>query len=257
MGLWDALSDAMGTSRMRRIGPQEAEQLLNAGSDGAAYPELSHLLAAAAAPPRPDELVNLRSAVAAFEAAGRDEQLNVAMATRRRTYARPVLVKAVAGVAVVLFGGTALAAETGVLPRGAQQHAHEAFSALGVPSPSDDSTPANAPSDRPTPSPAPSSGDPTKTPKPSSAAILALCRSWEAQEKNTASKPMEEEALRALAAAAGDERHIKKFCTPLLAAGNGQPATTASSTVRPTPSHPSNGKGHSKATPTANPHKNG
>ena len=254
MGVWDALSDAMGTSRMRRIGPREAEQLINAGSDGAAYPELSHLLAAAAAPPRPDELVDLRSAVAAFEAAGRDYELSARVAARRRTFAKSVLVKAAAGVALVMFGGTALAAETGTLPRGAQQHAHEAFSAFGVPPPGDSSSPTGAPSDQATPSPAPSSGTQSATPKLSSAAILGLCRSWDAQQKNPASKPMEDEALRALTAAADGEKHIEAFCAPLLAAGHGH---TGPGAAAPTPSHPGNGKAHSKATPTPNPHKNG
>ena len=253
MGVWDALSDAMGTSRMRRIGPHEAEQLINAGSEGGAYPELSHLLAAAAAPPRPDELVDLRSAVAAFEAAGLDYDLSARVAARRRTFAKSVLVKAVAGVALVMFGGTALAAETGTLPRGAQQHAHEAFSALGVPPPGDGSAPTGSPSGQATPSPTPSTGNQSRTPKLSDAAILGLCRSWQAQQKNPANKPMEDEALRALTAAAGGEKHIESFCAPLLAAGHGQPATSGSAV--PTASHPGNAKGHSK--PTVNPHKNG
>jgi len=250
MGVWDALSDAMGTSRMRRIGPHEAEQLINAGSEGGAYPELSHLLAAAAAPPRPDELVDLRSAVAAFEAAGRDYELSARVATGRRTFAKSVLVKAAAGVAVVMFGGTALAAETGTLPRGAQQQAHEAFSVLGVPPPGDGPAPTGSPADRVTPSPAPSSGNQARTPK-----ILGLCRSWEAQQKSPKNKPMEEEALRALTVAAGGEKHIKAFCAPLLAAGHGQPAASSSGSAVPTASHPGNAKGHTKS--TANPHSNG
>ena len=257
MGVWDALSDAMGTSRMRRIGPREAEQLINAGSDGGAYPELSHLLAAAAAPPRPDELVDLRSAVAAFEAAGRDYELSARVAARRRVFARSFLMKAAAGMAVVLFGGTALAAETGTLPRGAQQQAHEAFSVLGVPPPGDGSTPASAPAEAATPSPAPSSGNKTGTPKLSSAAVLGLCRSWDAHQTNPTSKPMEDEALRALAAAADGEKHIEAFCAPLLAADHGKPATTGQGTAAPTPSHPGNGNGRTQATTTPNPHSNG
>src|SRR4051794_16730175 len=136
MRLWDALSCAMGTSRMRRIGSREAEQLLTADAGASAYPGLNHLLAAAAAPPRPDELTNLRAAVAAFEAAGHDDHPRVAAASARRVFARSVAVKAAAGIAVVLFGGTAVAAETGNLPGSSQQHAHHLFSALGVPRPS-------------------------------------------------------------------------------------------------------------------------
>jgi hypothetical protein len=255
MRLRDALSHVMGTSRMRRIGSREAEQLLTADPDASAYPGLHHLLAAAAAPPRPDELTDLRAAVAAFEAAGHDDHPSVATVSVRPVFARSVAVKAVAGVAVVLFGGTALAAETGNLPGGSQQHAHNLFSALGVPPPSARVTSA-APSAAPTtPSPTPSSGGRTATPGLTSTVTAGLCRSWVAQQKNPKNKPINGAALRKLAAAAGGEEHIAAFCTALLGGGPAGTTTQSPGTVVPTPSHPGNGNGHGK--PTANPHKKG
>jgi hypothetical protein len=255
MRLWDALSHAMGTSRVRRIGSREAEQLLTADSDTSAYPDLSHLLTAAAAPPRPDELTGLNLAVAAFEAAGQQDPPSVPAASVRRVFARSVAVKAVAGVAVVLFGGTALAAETGNLPGGSQQHAHNLFSALGVPPPSARVTSA-APSAAPTtPSPTPSSGGRTATPGLTSTATAGLCRSWVARQKNPKNKPINAAALRKLAAAAGGEEHIAAFCTALLGGGPAQTATQSPGAGAATPSHPGNGNGHGK--PTPNPHKKG
>jgi hypothetical protein len=257
MRLWDALSHAMGMSRMRRIGSREAEQLLTADSDASAYPGLNHLLAAAAAPPRPDELTDLRAAVAAFEAAGRDERPSVAAASVRRVFARSVAVKAVAGVAVVLFGGTALAAETGNLPGRSQQHVHDLFSALGVPPPRATSAAPSAAPNTPsaTPSPTPSSGGQTATSGLTSPATAGLCRSWVARQKNPKNKPIKGAALRKLAAAAGGEEHIAAFCTALLGGGPAGTPTQSPGTVVPTPSHPGNGNGHGK--PTANPHKKG
>jgi hypothetical protein len=247
----------MGTSRLRRIGSREAEQLLTADPDASAYPDLSQLLAAAAAPPHPDELVGLRAAVAAFEAAGRDGRSGVVVTSRRRGFARPLAVKAAAGVAVVLFGGTALAAETGNLPNAPQQHAHNLFSGLGVPPPSASTAPSSPvarTSSTPTRTPTPSAGG-HESPAPAGAATLRLCRSWDAQQQNPQGKPMKHEALRDLAEAAGGEDRIAAFCAALLADDPGQDPTQAPATVPPTPSHPGKGKGPSKPTPT--PHKKG
>ncbi|RSM53721.1 hypothetical protein DMB66_38625 [Actinoplanes sp. ATCC 53533] len=237
---------------MRRIGSREVEQLLTADSGASAYPGLSDLLAAAAAPPRPDELVGLPAAMAAFEAAGRESRTSSAAVTsRRRGFARSVVVKVAAGVAVVLFGGTALAAETGNLPGASQRHAHELFSGLGVPAP---------PSARPAPTvpaasesavvptPEPSSVSPSRTPGPAGAATRGLCRSWQARQQNPKKKPMKAESLRSLTAAAGGAEHITDFCAALLTDDPSATTTQGPAAVSPTPSHPGKGKakGHSK-----------
>ncbi|MDQ7909865.1 hypothetical protein RB614_35750, partial [Phytohabitans sp. ZYX-F-186] len=88
----------MSTSR---IEPAEAERLLDAGRDPA-HPGLSRLLAAATAPPRPEELAGLPRAVAAFVEAGRASRPGAAepagraarrrQATRRRPHGlRPLV----------------------------------------------------------------------------------------------------------------------------------------------------------------------
>jgi len=320
MRAWDAFSQVMGTSRRRRIGSREAEQLLASGDS--AYPELSHLLAAAAAPPRRDELVGLGAAVAAFEAAGPgDGAVEVAgraggaveavgraggvaeaagraggvvraagpgdavvrtvgrdggsidaagrrgavvgavgrdggsggVAGGRRVGARSVLVKAAAGVAMVLFGGTALAAETGSLPGGVQQHAYRAFSVLGVPPPGGAPATSAAPAGAAPPSPAPTSGRPTATPKPAGAEASGLCRSWAARQKNPKKKPMKADALATLNALAGGADQVAAFCAPLLVDGKGKTTTPTPSTAVPTTSHPGKDKVHK----TPKPHKTG
>jgi len=213
MRVWDALSHAMGTSRRHRIGSREAEQLLTADPHASAYPALSELLAAAAAPPRPDERVGLAAAVAAFEAAGQDARPSAAAVTRRRLFARSVAV----GAAIVLFGGTAVAAETGSLPGAA----HKLFSAVGVPPPEADPTPSTAvrhvPTATPVPVPTPSSSR-----RPFLAEPRGLCRAWEARQKNPKKKPMPAESLRVLAAAAGGEERIGAFCAAPHPPGKGK-----------------------------------
>jgi hypothetical protein len=256
--MWDALLSKMLTARKRRIGPRQAEQMLSAPGSDATHPELSYLLAAAAAPPRSDELVGLAAAVAAYERAGLTTGEMAVPAPRRSWLTRSVAVKAAAGTAVLLLGGTALAAETGNLPNGAQQHAHDLFSGLGVPppgsgtgaTPTPGATPSGPPT--PTPSPTPSPSNHGRTISPSSPAALGLCRAWEASQKNPTGKKMAAEAFRDLSRAAGGEKKIAEFCAPLLGSGpgeKGQGPPTAK------PSDPGEGKGRGR--PTSTPHKKG
>lgn len=235
MRLRDALSIAMRSFRARRIDPREVEQL-------------SYLFAAATAPPRADELVGHEPALAAFEQAGRAS--TPAPVRRRRMLTRTVAVKAFAGTALVLVGGTALAAETGNLPGRAQQHAHDLFSALGVPAPAGNASPAGVgpQTSRSTSTSAPARG----TLSPSSPAVPGLCRAWEATRKNPKGKSMTAEAFRDLAEAAGGERRIAAFCAPLLA----DPTESATPKAKPTPSHPGNEKGKGKGRPTSTPRPN-
>jgi hypothetical protein len=223
------------------------------GSDPA-HPELSYLLAAAAAPPSSDELVGLAAAVAAYERAGLTTGETAVRAPRRSWLTRSLAVKAAAGTAVLLMGGTALAAETGNLPNGAQQQAHDLFSGLGVPPPGvrvgATPAPGDTPSAPPTPAPAPSNHG--RTISPSSPAALGLCRAWEASQNNPTGKKMAAEAFLDLSRAAGGEANIADFCAPLLdagPAGNGQGPPSAK------PSHPNEGKGHGR--PTTTPHQKG
>lgn len=230
--------------------------MLTAHPAAPAHPELSRLLAAAAAPARPDELAGLSTAVAAFEEAGRDTSVSVPPVTRRSLLVRPVAAKIAAGVAVVLFGGVALAAETGNLPGGTQQRAHELFSPLGVPSPHASASPAatRPPAVETTPSRAPSPDNNGRTLDPTSPAVLGLCRAWQALQNNPNDKPMTAEAFRDLAGAAGGEQRVSAFCGPLLADDSGRTArppgaATDSGGVKPTPSRPG-GTGPAKLTPS-------
>ncbi|MCW6004727.1 hypothetical protein K1W54_09030 [Micromonospora sp. CPCC 205371] len=253
MSLWDALLSKMLTARKRRIGPREAEQMLSAQGSDAAHPELSYLLAAAAAPPRSHELVGLAAAVAAYERAGLTAGETAVPAPRRSWLTRSVAVKAAAGTAVLLFGGTALAAETGNLPDAAQRHAHDLFSGLGVPPAERTSatpTPAGTPSALPTPAPSPSNHG--RTISPSSPAALGLCRAWEASEKNPTGKKMASEAFQDLSRAAGGAANIAEFCAPLLDTG---PAENGQGPPSAKPSHPDEGKGRGR--PTTTPHQKG
>jgi len=224
----DAFSNAMGTSRRRRIGPGDAERLLATGRDPA-YPELTLLLTVTAGPPQPSELAGLPGAVAAFEAAGR-----VARPTavpRRRRVLRPLATAA--AVVAMLAGGVAVAAETGNLPG---DPATSPPPATGGPPNTPRATLSHRPSGAPTAPPP--SGDHGRTLSPASPAVAGLCRAWEAQRRNPRGVPMTSEAMRDLVAAAGGEARIAAFCAALLPASH-----------PPTPSHPA-GKGPGRPTPS-------
>jgi hypothetical protein len=149
-----------------------------------------------------------------------------------------------AGCVLAVSGGTAFAAETGALPDGMQQHAHDLFSALGVPAP--------APSDahgkgspraggRRTPTAVPS----TRTPAPSATSALELCRAWDAAQKDPHGKAMAADRVRALLEAAGSDRGVPAFCADVLArAAGGASPTGVPAPGPPTPTHPGNGNGN-------------
>jgi hypothetical protein len=251
MGFRDALSGAMRAFRGNRLGPREVEQLVSPERAGSAYPELSYLLSAAAAPPRADELAGHEAALAAFERAGLSTPVRTA--PRRRMLTRSIAVKAFAGAALMLLGGTALAAETGNLPGQAQQHAHDLFSALGVPAPVGNASPAGVGPQTPrtSPAPTPKAG---RTLSPSSPAVPGLCRAWNAMQKNPKGKPMAAEAFRDLVSVAGGENRIQDFCEPFLAPPPAASPTPSPPRPKATPSHPgNNGKGHGRPTSTPRP----
>jgi len=243
----------MRTIRRCRIGPREAEHLFSVDRAGSEHGELSFLLAAAAAPSRPDELVGHELPVAAFEQAGREAGAPVRRShARGRRFTRSVAVKAVAVATATLIGGTAYAAETGRLPDAAQWQAHDVFFPLGVPAPRDASPNVADPVPRPTPD----GGG--RTLDPSSPAVLGLCRAWQAVQGNPNGKPMSAESFQDLAEAAGGERDIAAFCAPLPTEYPGRaPAlpTPPPETATPPPIPSGGGKGHGR--PTAVPNQKG
>ncbi|MGN9908259.1 hypothetical protein ACTMTJ_12015 [Phytohabitans sp. LJ34] len=206
----------------RRIKPDEAERLL-AGRPDTEHPELGRLLAAAAAPPRPEELTGLDSALAAFEEAGRVER--PAPAPRRRHVLRPLA--AAAAVSVLLVGGVAVAAETGYLP-GTGPPAKESLAPREVPSSAARTSPGGGATSGPAPTPSPTASGPTAGPADKTAA--RLCRQWD--DRRVKGKPMKPKDLAELARLAGGEPRIPGFCAPLL------PPTPTES-----PKHPDKKKG--------------
>ncbi|MFC0526226.1 hypothetical protein [Phytohabitans kaempferiae] len=224
MRLWDAFSNAMRTSRRRRIGPEDAERLLATGHDPA-RPELSRLLRAATAPPRRHELDGLEAALAAFEGAGRTTP---PVAARQRWRAlRPLA--AAAATAAVLVGGVAVAAETGYLPGDNRPPPHEQLSPREVPpSPTHTSRGhASGPTHSTTP-PSPSAQGSIPIDK----RVEKLCRTWD--DRRRKNKPMKPEELHDLSRVAGGEERIPTFCAPLIRPRGGGPASRPpSSTARP------------------------
>jgi len=267
MGWWDALWDAMRTRWTGRIGLTEADRLVTGDRPDPDYLGLGVLLDAAKAPASAEELAGEGAAVAGLLAAYRSA-VPTTMPTRRRRVrvslsARMVVVKVAAGVGVLAVGGTAVAAETGKLPAAAQQRAHNAFAAVGVPAPTADARPTGsdpggvAGSVRPSADPTPTSG--VASLDPSGPVALGLCQAWDAAQADPQGKAMTAESRRILSAAAGGEASVPSFCAKLLADHQtaGTPATHPGAATA-TPSHPGggngNGRGNGRAHPTPSAH---
>jgi len=218
-----ALLHAMHPRRNHRIGPDEAEHLVNG--------DLRHLFEAARAPATERELAGEKAAVAAFVAHRR----SAARAARKRRPAsvRAAVVAMAAGLALLTFGGTAVAARTGNLPRGAQQHAHRLFSALGVPAP------RTGPAGSTHPSPSPS---PTVT-------ELGWCDQWQGKPK-----PLSSENRRKLGEAAGGDDRIGRYCAEIRKSASPAPPRVPSGSPPPPPTEPTpGGSGPAAPSPSVSP----
>jgi hypothetical protein len=208
-----ALLHAMRTRRTGRIDLERADRLVAGDPPGPAQAGLGPLLDALRAPGIPGELSGEKATVAAFKA----HRKRAARAARVKSPARAVLVPALTALALLLFGGTALAARTGNLPEAAQQHAHRLFSALGVPAPR-----TGPPHPSPSPSPAGS-----VSPLP---VELAWCNDWK-----TGGPPLSAENHRKLRAAAGSEQRIPGYCDNLRRSA-APPESPSPSPSTPSPS---------------------
>jgi hypothetical protein len=225
----------------------------------AAHSGVAELLAAAAAPARPDELAGEMAAVAAFRREYRPADRNVSpvpgtpdtvpertpgpaarqpatqRSSSRRRPRRPrrrgVAIAALATV-VALVGGTAYAAGAGRLPDPVQRQLHEALAGVGVPPPGPRDTPTRTPGSAPAPSGTPSAG----------AHLLGLCRAWQSARANPGAPQPRPDERRVLAEAAGGQHRIEAFCAALVAAAPGataSPSTPAGpAPVTPTPGRP-------------------
>jgi hypothetical protein len=196
-----ALLHAMRTRRTQRIDLDEADRLANGETPGPGQAGLGSLLDALRAPATPGELSAEKATVAAFTAHRR----SAARAARRRTSTRSVLVTTLAALALLMFGGTALAARTGNLPDGAQQHAHRLFSALGVPAPRTGPHGTH-------PTPVASAGPSPAGSGPSRPAVVELgwCADWQ-----PGGPALSSEDHKRLRAAAGSEDRIPGYCDKL------------------------------------------
>jgi hypothetical protein len=283
MRLWDALLRTMITARMPRIGRQEAERLLAGEPTDPGHRRLADLLSAVSAPADASEFGGEPLILAAFARASQEANRETSreasrdasrhsppVATRgrgvlRSRLGRLTIVKAVAGVAVLAVGGTALAAETGSLPAGVQQHAHDLFAPLGVPAPTAGSAQPSDPS-RPTTGRSPLPDQASGTPSgPARAAALDLCRAWDAAQRDPHRRALAAEELKALIAAAGGPPSVPTFCARLLAEDNASsgpsPASEPAGPGRGEPGQPGNGNGNGKGNgngpgkPSSNPHR--
>jgi hypothetical protein len=210
-----ALLHAMRTRRTRRIDLDEADRLAAGDPPMPAQAGLGTLLDALRAPATTGELSAEKTTVAAFTA----HRKRAARAARRRSPTRAVLAPAMTALALLAFGGTALAARTGNLPDGAQQHAHRLFSALGVPAPR---TGPHHPSPSPSDSPAP--------------VELAWCSDWQ-----PGGPSLSTENHRKLRAAAGSEEHIPDYCDRLRRSATVKPPSAVTASPGGTPSAPNTG----------------
>jgi hypothetical protein len=206
--------------RSGRVTRRDAQQLLDRAAPEDAPRGLVDLLAVASAPPRPDELAGERAAVAGFQRAYRPDAAGERGAGPRRSPARRPRrrrVAVVAAVAVVaLFGGTAYAAGTGILPEPVQRQLHEKLAGVGFPPPEPGDTP------EPRTSPAASPSPPART------LLLALCRTWRETRAGPGRPELRPDEERVLADAAGGRNRIESFCAALAGTpASGTPTTSA------------------------------
>jgi hypothetical protein len=167
------------------------------------------VLAAAAAPPTPDELAGERQAVAAFTSVA--PSIPHRAAPRRQ----PVLTRfvsfklaAAAAIAALSVAGVAGAA-TGTLPDPAQRVAHRMLGGAGVPGPDDHA--AQTADDKGSTKSTKSDHSPTG-PDATGHAKAGLCRAWAAGQGGENGKKLDATAFKALADAAGGADGIADYC---------------------------------------------
>jgi hypothetical protein len=245
-------SEAEATlGRPGRLDAAAAERLL-AGED-VGFADLSHLLAAASAPARPEELAGETGALVAFRYAA----LGASGGPRRRSTAKPMWARLasvkVAAIAVALATtGVALAAGTGVLP---------------TPFKAD---PPTAAPDRTSSRPGGNPGDtgPTTTgalggpgaittgPAPSTTldpTLVGLCRAYRAQAKSDPEKVLDKPTFERLVAAAGGRDKVEAYCDQLLGDKTAKPTRPPRGPGHATGPPPSPDAAQSTATSTAPP----
>jgi hypothetical protein len=214
-------SEAEATlGRPGRLDAAAAERLV-AGED-VGFADLSHLLAAASAPARPEELAGETGALVAFRYAA----LGASGGHRRRSTAKPMWARLasvkVAAIAVALATtGVALAAGTGVLPTPFKADPPTAAPDLTS------SRPGGNPGTGPTttgalggPGAITTGPAPSTTPDP---ALVGQCRAYRAQAKSDPEKVLDKPAFARLVAVAGGRDKVEAYCDQLLDDRTAQP----------------------------------
>jgi len=221
----------MGADRTRdRLDAASAERLI-AGED-VGFGDLSALLAAAAAPPRPQETAGETAALVAFRYAN----LGPYGGQRRRSAAKPMWtrlasIKAAAIAVALASAGVALAAGTGVLPDPFTSDPSTAAPSLTSGHPR--TTGRTAPGTTTTngTSSAPSSS----TTAPGSAGLKGLCEAYQAQAEKDHEKALDNPSYRRLIDAAGGRDKVDDYCVDLVGEpAGGRPSDHPGNTAHPT-----------------------
>lgn len=180
------------------------------------YRRATMVLAAAAAPPSPDELAGESEAVAGFLAVARSFP-HRATALRRQTVLTKLFtmkVAAAAAIAALSVGGVAAAA-TGTLPDAAQRVAHQM---VGAPSPDDHGSQAgdHANGGQSADHRSTKSDHSPTGPDATGPAKAGLCQAWASGQGATNGGKADSTAFEALAKAAGGADKIADFCADVL-----------------------------------------
>ncbi|MET0493479.1 MAG: hypothetical protein ABW000_10160 [Actinoplanes sp.] len=274
MRLPHALLGAMRTWRADRAGLTEADRMVAGDRSGLGNPGLEYLLDAARGPGTTGETSGAQAMIAALAAERRRAVLTAipkgSIRVQVPTSARTFVVSIAAGVVLLGVGGTAVAARTGSLPAGVQQHAHDLFPALGVPAPGTGPTtsppaptasaagPTGPARPEPTPTPpatetsapetsAPETSTPKRprptTPRPTATAPAeapAWCEAWRVAAAG--GHPMNGRARRDLNAAAGGADNVAEYCARLTGSASPAPTVTTKPGKGPKPGRGNQGR---------------
>jgi hypothetical protein len=174
------------------------------------------VLAAAAAPPSPDELAGESEAVSAFRAVARSSPHHAG--SRRPTVpTRFLSLKLAAAVAIAALSVAGVAgAATGTLPDAAQRVAHKMLGAAGVPSADDHGRGGGASAGQSAGKPSSKSDNSPTGPDVTGPAKAGLCRAWASGQGATNGGKADSTAFEALAKAAGGADQIAAFCADVL-----------------------------------------
>jgi hypothetical protein len=205
--LENATSSAAGQDPLERL----LEGRLDPAEGPAGYDGLARLLAAATAPPTPEELAGEQAVLAQFRAVLHPPTL-VPRSAPMTSKLLTIKAAAAALVAILSIGGVAAAA-TGLLPGQARPVADQAPSTTAAGSAAHGrGKAAVADLDR---------------------ASQGLCQAWQAGQGSDQGARMEASAFQALTAAAGGANKVASYCAEVTAGGTGEHGQGRGSAVGP------------------------